>query len=664
MNKNILTIKNKIILLAAVGIFGLLLVSGINYTIDTAKVRDYKVMDISRQIVQVILNEVLIINTSSTADPKVNEFQKEHSHAGELIAEIKALSKGEKIDAILKRMETAEKKLAAVDKAFIETNKIIANHKKHILQEVSVVAGAVRKILGLINEKETELAMEGDLLLPATMVLRDEVKNVLNTINERTIAIQSLFLVNDGKEFKEDIRKSREKTTKFSKNVETVISAKVNADYRKIWTQIVKSFKKMKMMEDAVFVEWQKNQTLNDELLAISSEAQQAAQGILTLVQGNIAKNTKTANFTVLVTVLAALVLLVGLSIVIVRTTIGPIKNVVSRLKEIAEGDGDLTKRLDAVNRDELGALATAFNTFVEKIQKTITDVTGTAARLHQSSGTLTTIADQLAKGVEQTSSKAETVAVASEEVSANMGSVAAAMEEASTNVSLVATATDEMTTSINEIAKNTESANSITNEAVTQTAACSEQVLTLGDAADEIGNVLETITEISEQVNLLALNATIEAARAGEAGKGFAVVANEIKELAKQTSDATMEIKTKVEGIQQSTQGTVKGIESISSTINRVHEIVAVISTSVEEQLATTNEISENISQASTGIVEVNENVAQSATVVSSIASDIGEVNVAAHKMADNSDEVNKNGRDMRKLAEELNDLVTTFKV
>ncbi len=664
MKKTILTIKAKIILLAAVGIFGLLLISGINYTIDRAKVRNYRVMDLSREIVQVILNEVLIINTSTTADPKMDEFQKEHEKASELIAKIRALSEDGKIDAILQVMEAAEKKLTAVDKAFIENNKVIASHKSHILNEVSTVSGAVLKILGSINEKETELAMEGDLLPPATMVLRDEVKNVLNTINERTIAIQNLFLVNDGEKFQKNIRKSREKTERFSKNIETVIAAKINVDYRNAWKQIQESFTKIKTMEDAVFNEWQVNQALHGKLLSISSEAQQATQKILALVKENIAGNTKTANFTVLATVLAALVLLVGLSIIIVKTTIGPIKNVVSRLKEISEGDGDLTKRLDATSEDELGALATAFNTFVEKIQNTIRDVTGTAGRLHESSGTLTTIADQLAHGVEQTSGKAETVAVASEEVSANMGSVAAAMEEASTNVSLVATATDEMTTSINEIAKNTESANSITNEAVTQTATCSEQVLTLGDAADEIGNVLETITEISEQVNLLALNATIEAARAGEAGKGFAVVANEIKELAKQTSDATMEIKTKVEGIQQSTQGTVKGIESISATINRVHEIVAVISTSVEEQLATTSEISENISQASTGIVEVNENVAQSAAVVSSIASDIGEVNIAAHKMADNSDEVNKNGRDMRNLAEELNKLVMTFKV
>jgi methyl-accepting chemotaxis protein len=103
-----------------------------------------------------------------------------------------------------------------------------------------------------------------------------------------------------------------------------------------------------------------------------------------------------------------------------------------------------------------------------------------------------------------------------------------------------------------------TEKARSITSEAVTQTESSSGQINALGQSARDIGKIVETITDISEQVNLLALNATIEAARAGEAGKGFAVVANEIKELARQTAGATNEIRQRVEGIQSSTQGAV----------------------------------------------------------------------------------------------------------
>jgi len=103
--------------------------------------------------------------------------------------------------------------------------------------------------------------------------------------------------------------------------------------------------------------------------------------------------------------------------------------------------------------------------------------------------------------------------------------------------------------------------------------------------SAHAISKVTETITEISEQTNLLALNATIEAARAGEAGKGFAVVANEIKELAKQTNEATLDIKTKIEDVQVATDNTVADIEEISKVINNVNEIVVTITMAVGEQ-------------------------------------------------------------------------------
>ncbi len=122
-----------------------------------------------------------------------------------------------------------------------------------------------------------------------------------------------------------------------------------------------------------------------------------------------------------------------------------------------------------------------------------------------------------------------------------------------------------------------------------------------------------ETIADISAQTNLLALNATIEAARAGEAGKGFAVVANEIKDLAKQTAQATGEIKERIDGIQHSTNVTVTGIKKISDIITEIDTIVSGIAVSLDEQSATMTELTSNIVQAGEGISEVSENVAQS---------------------------------------------------
>ena len=341
-----------------------------------------------------------------------------------------------------------------------------------------------------------------------------------------------------------------------------------------------------------------------------------------------------------------------------------PIKHTVEMLKDIAQGEGDLTKRLKVETKDEIGEMAEWFNKFIDAIQSIIKDVAQNANRVKDASEELSGISKQMTFGAEQTSEKANVVAAAGEEMSSNMSSVAAATEEASTNVNMVATAAEQMIATINEIAQNSEKASSITGEAVAQTRSASNKVDELGSSANEIGKVVETITEISEQVNLLALNATIEAARAGEAGKGFAVVANEIKDLAKQTAEATQEIKGKIGAIQGSTDATVKEIGQILEVINDINDIVSSIATAVEEQSVTTKEIAENVAQASQGIQEVNENVAQSSSVADDIAKDIEDVNQASGKMSDSSSQVNLSAEALTRLSETLNEMVGKFKV
>jgi len=341
-----------------------------------------------------------------------------------------------------------------------------------------------------------------------------------------------------------------------------------------------------------------------------------------------------------------------------------PIRTMIAMLKDIAEGEGDLTKRIVDNSGDETEEMANWFNQFIGKVQHIIKDVTDNAATLYSSSQTLTGVSRQMSTNAAHTSDTAGSVAAASEEMSANMHSVAAAMEEASTNVSMVAAATEEMSSTINEIAENTEKARDITASAVTRTVSASSQVGELGRAAREIGKVVETITEISSQVDLLALNATIEAARAGDAGKGFAVVAGEIKELARQTAEASGEIKQRVEGIQSNTEGTVSEINDVSQVVNEINTIVATIATAVEEQSATTREIVSNVSQASVGLSEVNENVAQSSQVSSEIAREISDVTGSANDISASCSEVNSSSEQLAALAEKLNQMVKQFKV
>jgi methyl-accepting chemotaxis protein len=343
---------------------------------------------------------------------------------------------------------------------------------------------------------------------------------------------------------------------------------------------------------------------------------------------------------------------------------INPISKVVGSLKDLADGEGDLTVRLDVGSEDEVGELSTCFNTFMKKLQAIIQEISENANTLNASSAELSKLSATMSQGVDGMSAKSNDVTVSADKMSDNINSVAAAIEQASTNMSLVATAAEEMTSTINEIARNSEKGRTITGEAVSRAKDASRKIDELGQAAKEIGKVTEAITDISEQTNLLALNATIEAARAGEAGKGFAVVANEIKELARQTADATQDIKSRISAIQSSTSESVTQVEEISKVINDVNEIVGTIATAVEEQSVTTKEIAGNVTQASGGIQEVSERMTESSTVVQGMAQDLSEVNQASSGISNSGSKVDLSSHELLELAEKLKNLVGKFKV
>ncbi|MDR3630685.1 MAG: methyl-accepting chemotaxis protein [Desulfocapsaceae bacterium] len=359
---------------------------------------------------------------------------------------------------------------------------------------------------------------------------------------------------------------------------------------------------------------------------------------------------------------IAALVVSIISGITIIRSITSPISKTVTLAEAMARGD--FTSELKIDQKDEIGTMATALNKMISQLREMITEIIGGVNTLSSSSSELAAVSKQLTGSAQSSTDKSNMVAAAAEEMSSNFQSVSAAMEQSTSNVNMVASATEEMNVTVTEIGQNAEKARSISENAVKQSSLVSERMTTLGESAKKIGNVTETITEISEQTNLLALNATIEAARAGDAGKGFAVVANEIKELARQTAAATIDIKNQIDEMQHTTQNAVIDIREISNVISEINSVINGIATAVEEQSTATNEISNNISQASMGIGEVNQNVAQSATAVTDITRDISAINQQSKEVREGSSQVQGSAQGLSDLARQLESLVKKFKV
>jgi methyl-accepting chemotaxis protein len=262
-----------------------------------------------------------------------------------------------------------------------------------------------------------------------------------------------------------------------------------------------------------------------------------------------------------------------------------------------------------------------SISSMVRNLCSSFRDIRSYTETLAASSVELASVSHQLGGTSEETTQMAANVAVNTNLVSENVRSVA--------------TATEEMSSTLREIARNTAEAVTVARVAVDAADKANAQILRLGHSGEEIGEVVKVITSIAQQTNLLALNATIEAARAGEFGKGFAVVAGEVKELAKQTAQATREIGQRITAIQQDTTGSVEAIDRIQTVIRTIHDLQTSVAAAIEEQTATTQEIAINVTSAAQSTGEINQGVTAVAEAARSTSIGAEETQKAAGQLA-----------------------------
>jgi len=355
----------------------------------------------------------------------------------------------------------------------------------------------------------------------------------------------------------------------------------------------------------------------------------------------------RTSAITAMVISVVIIILLLGL---LIRVLMQPLHQMGRAMRDIADGDGDLTKRLAITSQDEFGALAQSFNHFVERIHGSIREVASTAGQLGEvalrvvrASNSSMTNSDQQANRTESVAAAINQLGAAAQEIAQNAARTSQHSADASELagdgqkvVQQTITATNELSSKISESCANIESLNGKTVN---------------------IGQILEVITSISQQTNLLALNAAIEAARAGEAGRGFAVVADEVRNLAHRTQDSAQQVRTMIEELQV---GAREAVVTMTESQRQSESSVTVANQAGERLSSVTRRIDE--------INGMNQSVAaateEQTAVVESINVDITQINTLNQEGVDNLKLTLDACGHLEEQAARLQHLVGTFRI
>ena len=583
-----------------------------------------------------LFNEAMI----SPVEEKVKEYELQLNaltdHFNELKTFVSDDVRAEMIALILADFETQLKIFNSASVSLVKQQAQLNNVQNQLNKSLnSFVLASSNFLDSIYNNILTSANPEIERRIKRVQDMVSVIDGMKNTITEVNKSIYTSDASSKDKVIKDitSIRNTVEKLHNSTKVAATKeLARKALDETNKMNKLIIEIYNEINLMNKAKSDEDSASGIVKEYINSINS----MASNLMVSASKSIVETSNRIFVLIFISMIVGSVVALAIVLFMIIDIVRPLNKFINLIKNLTEGDGDLTKRVDAKTKDEFGLLAGYINTFINNVQHIIKEVQQVSHEVTSGSNQLASVAEELQSTFSSQTDQMADISMNMINLSSLSEQVSSSLTQSSSRLQNTTSLTQDGAVSLASIRREMKLISENTNN-------LAKTITTLAESSEDIGRILTVINDIADQTNLLALNAAIEAARAGEAGRGFAVVADEVRKLAERTSTATNEISTIITSFQQESESAAKNMETTSKSIdsgsnkvektlsgfkdvvegiNNANNDIVNITTMVDEQNASIQDVTSNASSINAGISESNAAITEVASTIEHLQS------------------------------------------